>query len=252
MYSSTKAHLSPVIDLAFAPEMLISVSAEAVQMHAKGLAPMATFRSVSGLWKSPRDAAAAVGAAHLGSSCRPQPVCRRAEDLGAHEGLISAATDSRGAFAYIGDADGVSTIDLKSGRCEWQSPPRQHRSESFNRAGCPASGTLHLASLPHATRGAPVSRCRVSRRATLDRDVSFIRGPVGRGLVVTGSSQGGIAVRDPRGDFRALHSLDAHNGGLSSLSVHGDLVATCGLMSRAGRISSESIVRVFDCRMNLR
>jgi hypothetical protein len=48
------------------------------------------------------------------------------------------------------------------------------------------------------------------------------------------------------------HSLVAHQAGLHALDARGDLVATCGMVLRGGRVVPENSVHVYDVRGALR
>jgi PAB-dependent poly(A)-specific ribonuclease subunit 2 len=87
----------------------------------------------------------------------------------------------------------------------------------------------------------------------VDGGAGFLRGPVGRGQLLVATLKGQISVRDPRAaDFRPQCSMETHSAGLTSLSVHGDLVATSGLTPRHGKVVPENVVRIYDARMSLR
>jgi hypothetical protein len=48
------------------------------------------------------------------------------------------------------------------------------------------------------------------------------------------------------------HSLVAHQAGIAAMDVRGDLVATCGMTLRGGRLVPDTSVRVYDVRGALR
>jgi hypothetical protein len=40
----------------------------------------------------------------------------------------------------------------------------------------------------------------------------------------------------------------AHAGGVLSLEVHGEMIASCGFSRRMGQVVPDNTVKVFDCR----
>ena len=76
-------------------------------------------------------------------------------------------------------------------------------------------------------------------------------GPVARGALLAATADGYYQLLDPRGATpRQQHAPSlAHPGGFAAVDALHDLVATAGYASRAGRVTLERSVKVFDVRM---
>jgi PAB-dependent poly(A)-specific ribonuclease subunit 2 len=78
-------------------------------------------------------------------------------------------------------------------------------------------------------------------------------GPVASGGLVLATADGRISLLDARDGLKQQGSaLPAHTGGFAAIDAAGYLVATAGFAARMGRLTLESTVKVFDCRMGLR
>ncbi|KAH9536486.1 hypothetical protein CY35_16G002500 [Sphagnum magellanicum] len=70
-------------------------------------------------------------------------------------------------------------------------------------------------------------------------------------LVACGGMSGDIVLKDLR-TMKAEHTIDAHPGKISSLDLKGDLLVSCGLAPRRGRVYCDSVIKVFDIRQQVR
>eukprot|EP00897_Mesotaenium_endlicherianum_P000236 jgi/Mesen1/10212/ME000077S09547 len=73
-------------------------------------------------------------------------------------------------------------------------------------------------------------------------------------VVACGGAGGELSLRDVRSSssMRAEATLDAHLGAVMALDLKGDLLASCGLSQRLGRVCVDSLVKVFDVRQGAR
>ncbi|KAK3256606.1 hypothetical protein CYMTET_34263 [Cymbomonas tetramitiformis] len=74
------------------------------------------------------------------------------------------------------------------------------------------------------------------------------RGP----LLVCGTQNGDVILRDHRTGLRAEHTLPACAGPVASLDVHSDLLVSCGWSERQGQMMYDNLVKVYDIRVGAR
>eukprot|EP00775_Hariotina_reticulata_P003367 gene3367-3642_t len=77
----------------------------------------------------------------------------------------------------------------------------------------------------------------------------LLRGPIGhRGAVAAATGGGRLLLLDSRTTWQSSLSTLAHAGGVNSLAVHGEMIASCGFSRRMGQVVPDNMVKVFDCR----
>eukprot|EP00457_Paulinella_chromatophora_P000481 gb/GEZN01000481.1/.p1 GENE.gb/GEZN01000481.1/~~gb/GEZN01000481.1/.p1 ORF type:complete len:1432 (+),score=288.38 gb/GEZN01000481.1/:25-4296(+) len=172
------------------------------------------------------------GGLHL-SSLRPQSVVAKLQGVGSHNEQDSVLVDLTCAAAcgLIPESPSVML-------------------GAASTAGRPSLGMLDMVTNEMVRcvwareEGGARLNCMV---APLDAD--------SRAVLVCGNSVGQVELRDPRSlepissSTSSCVSSLAHPAGVTSLSLRGDLLVTCGLSARAGRSSPDSLLKVYDLRM---
>jgi hypothetical protein len=125
----------------------------------------------------------------------------------------------------------------------------------------PLSALGAISPLELAVGGAKhVTRVDVRRgmpNASLELDERDTAGGGGGGVValrrgraiVCALSNGRIALLDQR-TWTVQHRIEAHSAAIADIDVKGDILATCGYVTRHGRVVPEKFVKLFDLRMN--
>jgi hypothetical protein len=108
-----------------------------------------------------------------------------------------------------------------------------------------AGGASHVTRVD-VRRGQPNASLVLDERDSVGGGVVALR----RGrAIVCALSNGRIALLDQR-TWSVQHRIDAHSAAIADVDVKGDILATCGFVTRHGHVVAEKFVKLFDLRMN--
>ncbi|KAG0613820.1 hypothetical protein M758_6G131500 [Ceratodon purpureus] len=156
--------------------------------------------------------------------------------LGAAEGILSVSSE----YVRMHSRGGVSMLSFRDEDvlgitcCDWERP---------------GAGRVLIGHSGSRISVLDLSTAYVASSVSVGQEIAVMRSN-GR-LVACGGVGGDIILKDFR-TMKTEHTIDAHPGKVSSLDLKGDLLVSCGLTQRMGRIYCESVIKVFDIRQQVR
>nr|XP_024386798.1 PAN2-PAN3 deadenylation complex catalytic subunit Pan2-like isoform X3 [Physcomitrium patens] len=157
--------------------------------------------------------------------------------LGAAEGILSVSSEyvrmhTRGGVSLMSFSRDDDVLGITC--CDWERP---------------GAGRVLIGHSGSRLSVLDLSTAYIASSVVVGQDIAVMRSN-GR-LVACGGMGGDIILKDFR-TMKTEHTIDAHPGKVSSLDLKGDLLVSCGLTRRMGRIYCEAVIKVFDIRQQAR